>query len=104
MELGIQWLELLGPVITNCKVLTMDFQWNDRTIHLIGESQVNDEMLHGKQLMKMSKSKSIVSLFHLKAMLPEDVTHEILDCVKPSFKTVCYFISRTSKFTTKKRY
>ena len=56
----------------------MDFQWNGRTVHLIGESQVSDEMLPGKQLMNLSKSKSIASLFHLKAIL-----HEIPDYVKP---------------------
>ena len=33
--------------------------------------------------MKLSKSKNIVSLFHLKALLPENVYPEISDCVKP---------------------
>ena len=83
MVLVIQWLELLGPVITNYKLLTMDFQWNGKTVHLTGESQVSDELLPRKQLMKLSKSKNIVSLFHLKAMLPKNVNSEIPDCVKP---------------------
>ena len=36
LVLGIQWLELLGPVITDYKLLTMDFQWKGKAVHLIG--------------------------------------------------------------------
>ena len=53
------------------------------TVQLIGESQVSDEMLPRKQHMKLSKSKNIVSLFHLKAMLPENVNNDMPDCVPP---------------------
>ena len=70
-------------MITDYKLLTMEFQWNGKTVHLIGKSQVNDEMLSGKQFMKLSKSQNIVSLFHLKAMIPDSIGQEMPECVKP---------------------
>ena len=54
--LGIQWLELLGPVVINYKLLTVDFQWKGKAVHSTRESQVNNEFLLGKQLLKLSKS------------------------------------------------
>lgn len=32
--LGIQWLEILGPVLCNRKTMTMSFQWDGRSITL----------------------------------------------------------------------
>ena len=43
--LGIQWLELLGPVVTDYKLLTMNFHWKGEAVHLTGEPQINDEFL-----------------------------------------------------------
>ena len=54
--LGIQWLELLGPVITNYKLLIMEFQWKGKVVQLVRELQINDDLLVSKQLMKLSKS------------------------------------------------
>ena len=34
--LVIQWIELWGPMVTNYKFLTMDFQWNGKAVHLTG--------------------------------------------------------------------
>lgn len=31
--LGIQWLEMLGPVLTDYKQLTMDFTWQHQHLH-----------------------------------------------------------------------
>ena len=45
--LGIQWLELLGHVVIDYKLLTMDFQWKGKTVHLIGETQIDDDFLLG---------------------------------------------------------
>ncbi|KAL9440783.1 hypothetical protein AB3S75_019452 [Citrus x aurantiifolia] len=36
MVLGIQWLEMLGPVVCNWKSLTMDFDWENQRRHLQG--------------------------------------------------------------------
>ena len=80
--LGIQWFELLGPMITNYKLLRMDFQWKGKAVHLIGEAQINDEFLQGKQFMKLTKSQSVVSLYHLKAVSPKSTTQVIPDCVQ----------------------
>ena len=49
--LGIQWLKLLGSVITNYKLLTMNCQWNGKEVHF-----------------KLTKSQNIASLFQLKAL------------------------------------
>ena len=54
--LGVQWLELLGHVVTDIKLLTMNFQGKGKAVHLTGEQQINDELLQGKQLMKLTKS------------------------------------------------
>ena len=81
--LGIHWLELLGPIITNYKLLTMDFQWNGKIVYLIGEPKVNDGFLAGKQFLKLSKSWSIVSLYHLKAILLDSPNKTILVSVQP---------------------
>ena len=49
--LDIQWLELLGLVITNYKLLTIKFQWKGTLVQLVGESQINDDFLLRKQLI-----------------------------------------------------
>ena len=80
--LGIQWLELLGLVVTDYKLLTMAFQWKNREVKLVGEPQFNDELLMGKHLMKLSKSQNIASLYHLKAVMPEEGIAEIPECMQ----------------------
>ena len=40
--LEIQWLELLGPVVTDYKLLTMTFQWRGKEVQLIDESQISE--------------------------------------------------------------
>ena len=49
----------------------MDFQWKGKAVHLTREPQINDEFLQGKQLMKLTKSQNVVSLYHVKAIVPE---------------------------------
>ena len=88
--LGIQWLELLGSVITNYKMLTMDFQWNGKEVHLMGEPQVSDELLMGKQLMKLSKAQNIASLFHLKSVENEDSNTHVPAYVQPLLQQFSY--------------
>ena len=83
MVLEIQWLELLGPVVTDYRLLIMDFQWKGKAVHLASEQQINDELLQGKQLMKLTKNHNIVSLYHLKAIFLEDISIDVPDCVQP---------------------
>ena len=48
-----------------------------------GEHQISDELLQGKQLMKLTKGQNITSLYHLKAILSEDASTEVPECVQP---------------------
>ncbi|GAV83363.1 RVP_2 domain-containing protein [Cephalotus follicularis] len=68
--LGIQWLELLGPVITDYKQLTMTFQWGEKQVQLQGESHFNSEPLCTRQLKRLEACDSIASLFYMKASRP----------------------------------
>ena len=47
------------------------------------EHQIIDELLQGKQLMKLTKSQNIVFLYHLKDILSEDTSVNVSDCVQP---------------------
>ena len=81
MVLGIQWLELLCPLVTNYKLMAMDFQWYGKEVHLTGEPQISEEFLLDKQLIKITKSQSIISLYHRKAILPENTKQMIYQLV-----------------------
>ena len=65
----------------------MDFKWKGKIVHLTGEHQVNDELLQGKKLMKLTKAQDIAPLFHLKAVENEDLDrrfrHSYPTCVQP---------------------
>ncbi|XP_043724096.1 uncharacterized protein LOC122671070 [Telopea speciosissima] len=64
--LGIQWLELLGPILTDYKMLTMEFEWEGVKVQLKGEPCINGDPLPRKQLHQLYCTKGIASLYHLK--------------------------------------
>ena len=36
--LGMQWLQTLGPCLHDHKALTMEFEWNNKMVKLVGSS------------------------------------------------------------------
>ena len=56
----------------------------------MGEPQVSDEFLLGKQLMKLTKTQNITSLFHLKTVEYEDSDINIPFCVQPLLQQHSY--------------
>ena len=73
--------ETFKSVITNYKLLTMEFQWKGKVVQLVGEPQINNDLLLSKQLMNLSKSQSIASLYHLKVVLPKNENNDTTDCI-----------------------
>ncbi|XP_061348530.1 uncharacterized protein LOC133293925 [Gastrolobium bilobum] len=66
MVLGVQWLQVLGPVTLDYNKLTMEFQWHKETIKLKGESHTGPISLN--QFRKIQQTGQVESLFHLKML------------------------------------
>ncbi|XP_043714700.1 uncharacterized protein LOC122663059 [Telopea speciosissima] len=71
--LGIQWLETLGPVLTDYKKLSMEFTLGGSPIRLVGEPVLNDAVLHVSQLKKLISRSEGASFFHLKVEIDNDL-------------------------------
>lgn len=52
MIIGVQWLETLGPVTTNWKTQTMQFQWEGRSILLVGDPSLKRSRISLKAKFK----------------------------------------------------
>lgn len=65
--LGVQWLIELGTIMTNYKVLTMQFYWKGKEVKLQGENILSTVPLKGKTLNKMMSFDSISCFFQLQA-------------------------------------
>ena len=57
--LGVQWLQLLGPVLLDYHKLTIEFSWENEVIKLQGE-QSSSQQVSMNQLRKMHH-KGVVS-------------------------------------------
>lgn len=63
--LGVQWLELLGPIITDFKNLTMEFTWHNQRVKLIGESIVAPESITLHQFKRLVNVDMVSSCLQL---------------------------------------
>ncbi|XP_077219595.1 uncharacterized protein LOC143853740 [Tasmannia lanceolata] len=63
--LGVQWLELLGPIIFDYKRLTMDFQWKNQAIHLQGENRIVEEPLQFHTFKRLALTSGVQMYFQL---------------------------------------
>lgn len=63
--LGIQWLKILGPIITDCKHLTMQFNWLGNTIHMQGPRDKDIKEISSRQLKRMQATKAIFAFYNL---------------------------------------
>ena len=77
-------------MVTDYRLLIMDFKWKGKIVHLTGEHQVNDELLQGKKLMKLTKAQDIAPLFHLKAVENEDLDIHVPACMQPPLQQYSY--------------
>ena len=69
--LGVQWLQLLGPILLDYQKLTMEFSWQGEKIHLQGE-QHGSQQISLNQLRKLHTKKGVASMFQI-SLLPGDV-------------------------------
>ncbi|GAV64995.1 RVP_2 domain-containing protein [Cephalotus follicularis] len=69
--LGFEWLETLGPILTYYKKLSMKFDWQGKSLELLGESIKHSQPLQLQHLRRLSSCGSIASMFYLKAVQVE---------------------------------
>ncbi|XP_061350311.1 uncharacterized protein LOC133295488 [Gastrolobium bilobum] len=61
--LGIQWLETLGPIITDYAQMTMSFTHSNSTITLHGDYSISPTQISNAQLHKLVSQDSVSSYF-----------------------------------------
>ncbi|KAJ4795897.1 polyprotein [Rhynchospora pubera] len=61
--LGVQWLETLGPILTDWSKLHMEFNYKGHQIHLQGESKPNAKAISSAGLNKLITSKGVGSSY-----------------------------------------
>ena len=66
--LGVQWLQLLGNIVTNYKELTMSFPWNGKIVTLTGDSPLSTAPILLNQFKRLSVAHAIASYFQLIAL------------------------------------
>ncbi|GAV57557.1 RVP_2 domain-containing protein [Cephalotus follicularis] len=68
--LGVQWLQLLGPVTTDYKALTMDFCWQDQPVRLKAEVDASINHITPSSLRKLSTTGRVLTCFQLMSFCP----------------------------------
>ncbi|KAJ1704458.1 hypothetical protein LUZ63_004237 [Rhynchospora breviuscula] len=61
--LGVQWLETLGPILTDWSKLHMEFNYKGQQIHLQGEGKPNAKAISSTGLNKLITSKGVGSSY-----------------------------------------
>ena len=80
--LGIDWLQQLGPVVTNYTMLSMKFHHFGSLVELRVDVQNGPLQSFAKQFKRMIQTGSTSSLFHL-ALQPVTTHHPELDTPHP---------------------
>ncbi|KAJ4809119.1 polyprotein [Rhynchospora pubera] len=70
--LGVQWLETLGPILTDWSQLTMDFTHNGKSIHLQGNSSPFAQAISSAALHKLIATDGIGSSYMCLTTEPSD--------------------------------
>ena len=94
--LGVQWLRLVGNIVTNYKDLTMSFPWNGKTMTITSESSLSTASIQLNKFKRLSASVAIASCFQLIALPPEqplilntspisEEVQQVLDDFQPVF-------------------
>lgn len=71
--LGVQWLMELGPIVTNYKDLTMEFNLHGQQIRIQGEDIMRVAPLKGKAFNKLMIANTISECFQLQVIEKEGV-------------------------------
>ncbi|XP_028216783.1 uncharacterized protein LOC114398871 [Glycine soja] len=80
--LGVQWLQSLGPVLTDYTKLTMQFFHDDRLVELRGDPDAHRELLSYPQFRRVCRHQPQSLYFHI-TVLPEDFEHPLTKPVDP---------------------
>jgi Reverse transcriptase (RNA-dependent DNA polymerase)/Retroviral aspartyl protease len=81
--LGVQWLETLGPILTDWSQLTMEFTYNGNNIHLQGDSSLLAQAISPATLHKLIAAGGIGSSYMCLATEPSEQNTKI-----PNFTTL----------------
>lgn len=65
LVLGVQWLKLLGPILTDYTDLTMKFMHQGRVIKLRGKHDDNIRGINHNQLRCMVQTDGVSAFFHI---------------------------------------
>ena len=80
--LGVQWLKMLGHVVTDYEKLSMKFVWDGNLVHLEGESADSVSVISPKKLRRLTLTNSVASLFQL--TLVDKINSDEFDAPVPS--------------------
>ncbi|XP_030479163.2 uncharacterized protein LOC115696402 [Cannabis sativa] len=75
--LGMQWLQTLGPCLHDHKALTMEFQWEGKTVKLEGTSSSATQQLSFSQLHTMMRDREVRDIFMLTTISHQEVTKDL---------------------------
>ena len=88
--LGVQWLQLLGPILMDYQKLTMQFSWENETIQLQGIKQVSQQMSMN-QFRKMHHKGTTSSMFQI-TLLPQETSFTLLSTTQDIDQIIQNFV------------
>ncbi|GAV72441.1 RVP_2 domain-containing protein [Cephalotus follicularis] len=68
--LGVQWLQLLGPITADYKPLTMNFCWQDQPVRPKAEVDASINHITPSSLRKLSTTGRVLTCFQLMSFFP----------------------------------
>ncbi|GAV88292.1 RVP_2 domain-containing protein, partial [Cephalotus follicularis] len=92
--LGIQWLETLGPIHSDYKLLTMHFVHQNSMVCLKGEPQYKPELVTAKELKRLALYEGTAAFFHLKGSTINNPSHTTSTKLPPLIADILLQFSR----------
>ncbi|XP_062118280.1 uncharacterized protein LOC133831890 [Humulus lupulus] len=71
--LGMQWLQTLGPCIHDHKALTMEFNWQGKTVKLAGSADIANNSLMFTQFHALLRDGEIREAYRITAIIEEQI-------------------------------
>ncbi|XP_028191387.1 uncharacterized protein LOC114377177 [Glycine soja] len=85
--LGVQWLQSLGPILTDYNTLCMQFFHQGRLVELKGENDTNLRQLSSPQFRRLCRTQGDGFLFHITMLTDNPSTTEITS-LHPALQTL----------------